>query len=194
MPSIAAPSVPLSQAGRAAHDLGVAGLLGGNLFARIALHPSVTEISDEAERGKVINAAWRRYGTINTLGLLAVAAGWIGARSDEAADRRLSPEERTLARAKDALVGVVAAAGIASAIEGMRFARKAPGGAVPLRDGDHTAPSASGDARRAKRRLKALGTASLVAEAGLVAVNAALDQRAFRRPPARRLVPRLGRV
>jgi hypothetical protein len=194
MPSIAAPSVPLSQVGRAAHDLGVAGLLGGNLFARIALHPSVTEISDEAERGKVINAAWRRYGTINTLGLLAVAAGWIGARSDEAADRRLSPEERTLARAKDALVGVVAAAGIASAIEGMRFARKAPGGAVPLRDGDHTAPSASGDARRAKRRLKALGTASLVAEAGLVAVNSALDQRAFRRPPGRRLVPRLGRV
>jgi hypothetical protein len=194
MPSIAAPSVPLSQVGRAAHDLGVAGLLGGNLFARIALHPSVTEISDEAERGKVVNAAWRRYGTINTLGLLAVAAGWVGARSDEAADRRLSPEERRLARAKDALVGVVAAAGIASAIEGMRFARKAPGGAVPLRDGDHTAPSASGDARRAKRRLKALGTASLVAEAGLVAVNAALDQRAFRRPPARRLVPRLGRV
>jgi hypothetical protein len=194
MPSIAAPSVPLSQVGRAAHDLGVAGLLGGNLFARIALHPSVTEISDEAERGKVINAAWRRYGTINTLGLLAVAAGWVGARSDEAADRRLSPEERTLARAKDALVGVVAAAGIASAIEGMRFARKAPGGAVPLRDGDHTARGASGDARHAKRRLKALGTASLVAEAGLVAVNAALDQRAFRRPPARRLVPRLGRV
>jgi hypothetical protein len=194
MPSIAAPSVPLSQVGRAAHDLGVAGLLGGNLFARIALHPSVTEISDEAERGKVINAAWRRYGTINTLGLLAVAAGWVGARSDEAADRRLSPEERTLARAKDALVGVVAAAGIASAIEGMRFARKAPGGAVPWRDVNHTAPSAGGDARRAKRRLKALGTASLVAEAGLVAVNAALDQRAFRRPPARRLVPRLGRV
>ena len=73
MPSIAAPSVPLSQVGRAAHDLGVAGLLGGNLFARIALHPSVTEISDEAERGKVVNAAWRRYGTINTLGLAAVA-------------------------------------------------------------------------------------------------------------------------
>ena len=194
MPSIAAPSVPLSQVGRAAHDLGVAGLLGGNLFARIALHPSVTEISDEAERGKVVNAAWRRYGTINSLGLLAVAAGWVGARSDEAADRRLSPEERTLARAKDALVGVVAAAGVASAVQGVLFARKAPGGAVPLRDGDHTAETATEDARRAKRRLNILGGTSLLAEAGLVAVNAAMDQRAFRRPPARRLVPRLGRV
>ena len=194
MPSIAAPSVPLSQVGRAAHDLGVAGLLGGNLFGRLALHPSVTEISDEAERGKVVNAAWRRYGTINTLGLAAVVVGWAGARVDEASDPRLSPEERNLARAKDALVGVVAAVGVASAVQGMRFARKAPGGAVPLRDGDHTAPSAGDDARRAKRRLNALGAASLLAEAGLVAVNAALDQRAFRRPPARRLIPFLGRV
>jgi hypothetical protein len=194
MPSIAAPSVRLSQVGRAAHDLGVAGLLGGNLFGRLALHPSVTEISDEAERGKVVNAAWRRYGTINSLGLAAVVVGWVGARADEASDRRLSPAERNLARAKDALVGVVAAVGVASAVQGMRFAKKAPGGAVPLRDGDHTAASAGDDARRAKRRLNALGAASLLAEAGLVAVNAAIDQRAFRRPPARRLIPFLGRV
>lgn len=194
MPTISAPSVPLSQIGRAAHDLGVAGLLGGNLFGRLALHPSVTEISDASERGRVVNAAWRRYGTINSLGLLAIVAGWVGARADEAADRRLSPEERRLARAKDVLVGVVAATGVASAAQGMRFAAKAPGGAVPLRDGDHTAEGASDDARRAKRRLNVLGAASLLAEAGLVGVNAALDQRAFRRPPARRLLPRAGRV
>src|SRR3954466_5815676 len=159
MRPIDAPSVPLSQVGRAAHDPGVAGLLGGNLFARIALHPSVTEISDEAERGKVVNAAWRRYGTVNTLGLAAVIAGWVGARSDEAADRGLSPEERNLARAKDALVGIVAAAGIASAVQGMLFARKAPGGAVPLPDGDHTAPSASIAAPRATRPTGAAASA-----------------------------------
>jgi hypothetical protein len=194
MPSIAAPPVPLSQVGRAAHDLGIAGLLGGNLFARLALHPSVTEISDRAERGKVVNAAWRRYGTVNSLGLLAVLAGWVGARADEASDRRLSPEERRLARAKDVLVGVIALSGVASGVQGMLFASKAPGGAVPLSDGDHTAPDASASARRAKRRLNLLGTTSLLAEAGLVAVNAALDQRAFRRPPVRRFVPRFGRV
>ena len=34
MPAIPAPPVPLSQAGRAAHDLGLAGLLGGNMFGR----------------------------------------------------------------------------------------------------------------------------------------------------------------
>ena len=59
MASLPAPSVPLSQVGRAAHDVGLAGLLGGNLFGRLALHPSVTEISDETERGQLVNTAWR---------------------------------------------------------------------------------------------------------------------------------------
>jgi hypothetical protein len=194
MQTIPAPSVPLSQLGRAAHDLGLAGLLGGNLFGRLALHPSVTAISSESERGMVVNAAWRRYGTINTLSLLAVGSGWLGARANEAADRRLSADERRLARTKDVLVGVVAATGLASAVQGMRFASQAPRGAVPLRDGDHAAASAGDDVRRAKRRLNALGAASLAAEVSLVAVNAALNQRSFRRPAARRLVPRLGRV
>ena len=63
-------------------------------------------------------------------------------------DARLSPAERRLARAKDVLVGAVALTGLASAVEGMRFARVAPGGAVPLTDGDHAAPGASESAKR----------------------------------------------
>jgi hypothetical protein len=186
--------VPVSQIGRAAQDLGLAGLLGGTLFGRLALHPSVAEISDEAERGKVVNAAWRRYGAVSSASLVAVAGGWAGARLDEAADRRLSPAERRLARAKDALVGAVVVTGLASAVQGIAFSRTAPGGAVPLRDGDHAAPAAAASSRRAKRRLNALGVATLASEAALVAVNAALAQEGFRRPPARRLVPRFGRV
>ena len=186
-----APSVPLSQVGRAFSEIGMAGLLGGSLFGRLALHPSVTEISDETERGKVVNAAWRRYGTVNTLSLVAIAAGWVGARAQEASDDKLSPAERRLARAKDVLVGAVAVTGIASAVEGMRFAKAAPDGAVPLSDGDHAAPGASDQAKRLKARLNALGIASLVADTGLVAVNAALAQQNFRRPPARRLFRRI---
>ena len=72
MPQVLPPPVALSKVGRAAHDVGLAGLLGGNLYGRLAMHPSVTAISDERERGKVINAAWRRYGTINALSLAAV--------------------------------------------------------------------------------------------------------------------------
>jgi hypothetical protein len=194
MPSVSAPSVPLSQVGRAAHDVGLAGLLGGNLFGRLALHPSVTEISNQSERGRVVNAAWRRYGVIQSLSLAAGIGGWVGARLDEAADRRLTPEERRLARAKDVLVGVVGVTGIATAAQGMAFSRKAPNGAVPLSDGDHTAPQATAGAKRAKRRVNVLGTANLVSELALVSVNAALEQRQHRRPALRRLVPFVGRT
>ena len=194
MAFISAPPLALSQVGRAVHDIGLAGLLGGNMFGRFALHPAVTELGDSRERGKVVNAAWKRYGAINSLSLLAVTTGWLGARLDEAADSRLSPPERRLARAKDVLVGVVAVTGIATAAEGIRFSRSAPDGAVPLRDGDHAADEANAQSRALKRRVNVLGAVSLGAEAGLVAVNAALNQRNFRRPPARRLIPRFGRV
>src|SRR5215207_1572016 len=189
MPAIPAPPVPISQLGRAAHDIGLAGLLGGNLFGRLALHPSVTEISDKGERGKVVNAAWRRYGAINSLSLLAVTAGWAGARAEEARPKYLSDAERRLALAKDVLVGVVAVTGLATAAQGVRFSKQAPGGAVPLEDGDHTAPEATRAQRRAKRRLNVLGLVSLAAEAALVGVNAALNQQGFRRPPVRRALP-----
>jgi hypothetical protein len=184
------PPVPLSKVGRAAHDLGLAGLLGGNLFGRLALHPAVTEISDQEERGKLVNTAWRRYGTVNSISLLAVASGWAGARAAEAREGRLSPEERRLARAKDVLVGLVALTGVATAVEGVRFSRSAPNGAVPLRDGDHTAVNASPESALRKRRLNVLGAASLAVEVALVGVNSALAQENFRRPPARRFLVR----
>jgi hypothetical protein len=190
MTKITAPPQTLSQVGRAAHDLGLAGLLGGNLFGRMALHPAVASISDPRERGEVVNAAWRRYGLVNSLSLAAVTAGWAGARMAEAADRNLSPQERRLARAKDGLVAGVIVCGVASAVEGVRFARQAPGGAVPLTDGSHAAPGAPEPAARLKRRLNALGAATLAAEVGLVTVNAALAQAGFRRPPLRRRLHR----
>ncbi len=188
MASLTAPPLRVSQAGRALHDLGMAGLLGGNLFGRHALHPSVTEISDPAERGKLVNAAWRRYGAINSLSLTAVLAGHFTGRLNETSGRRLSRPERRLMRAKDVLVGAVAVAGLATAAEGVRFSRMEPGGAVRLRDGSHADAGASPSEGRAKRRLDRLGAVSLGAEVGLVAVNAALTQRNFRRPAARRLV------
>ena len=86
-PSLPAPPVPLSKVGRAAHDIGLAGLLGGNLFGRLAMHPSVTEISDPAERGKVVNAAWRRYGAVNS-----AVAGGRGERLDRCAAARVGQQ------------------------------------------------------------------------------------------------------
>jgi hypothetical protein len=62
-------------------DLGLAAILGGNLLARVGMHPALREINESRERGKVVNAAWRRYGTINSLALAALSeagppTGW----------------------------------------------------------------------------------------------------------------------
>ncbi len=178
----------VSSAGRAAHDIGAAALLGGNLFARSAMHPALRAVGDARERGQVTNGAWRRYGVVNGLSLAAVLAGWGGARAQEGQDGKLSSTERGLARAKDVAVVAVAVTGVASAIEGMRFNRTEPDGAVPLTDGDTAAPEATEHETRLKRRLRFLSSASLAAETALVAINAALAQQNFRRPPARRFL------
>src|SRR3954451_17844094 len=105
---------------RIAQDIGVALLLGGNVFGRRAMHPAVEWISSPAERGKVVNEAWRRYGLFNSLGLAGGVGGW-------ALERGSQPDSL-----RDAAVVAVAVTGVASAIEGVRFARSAPAGAVPL--------------------------------------------------------------
>jgi hypothetical protein len=192
--SVMTPSSDLvSQAGRAAQDVGLAGILGGTLFGRMALHPAVEHISDPRERGEVVNAAWRRYGTVNSIGLAALTAGWLAARADEVRGAaKLTRRERRLARAKDALVGAVVVSGVLSAIEGIRFSRQAPHGAVPLQDGSTPSPQTPPAAARMKRILNVLGATSLAAETALVAVNSALSQENYRRSPLRRRFRRFG--
>ena len=185
--TIPVPPIGLSKVGRAAHDIGLAGMLGGNMYGRLAMHPAVTEISDPRERGKLVNATWRRYGVINSLGLAAVVAGWVGARLNETAPSRLTARERKLARARDVLVATTAATGLLTAVEGIRFSKMEPGGAVPLTDGDHAAPSATDQEAKAKKRISRLGTLNLISEAALVSVNAAFAQENYRRTPARRV-------
>lgn len=180
----------MSSAGRAAHDIGLAAILGGNLFARVGMHPAVAEVSDPRERGRVVNRAWARFGVVNGLGLGAVLAGWLGARVVEARPRDLSARERPIAVAKDAAVAALTASGVASMVTGMRFARMEPGGAVPLEDGDHTAAQATEREAKAKRALNVIGAVNLVSAATLATANAALGQANFRRPPARRLLRR----
>src|SRR3954465_8910819 len=106
-------------AAHAAEEIGAAALLGGNLFGRVAMHPAVEGVCTPKDRGKVVNAAWRRYGTVNSLSLLAVVGGWL-APGDLGSD----PE---LVLAKDVAVGAGAATGVASAVAGVRFGKAAPG-------------------------------------------------------------------
>jgi len=180
----------LSSAGRAAHELGVAALIGGNLFARVAMHPALGDISDERERGAVLNRAWRRYGTVNSAALGAVVAGWVGARASETRPALLSGPERRLASAKDVAVLATALTGVGSAVAGVSFARCAPGGAVPMHDGDDPVENTPPKAARLKRAAGVLGALHLASAVSLAVVNASLAQVNFRRPPARRLLRR----
>jgi len=188
--TVSVKSDAVSSVGRAAHDIGVGALIGGNLFARIGMHPSLTEISDKRERGKVLNRSWQRYGPVNSAALTAILLGWAGARLGEARPAMLSPRERRLAVAKDCAVGAVAVTGLASAAAGIRFAGTEPDGAVPMKTGDRPAKRTPPEAVKLKRAVNVLGSLHLASAVTLAGVNAALAQANFRRPPARRLVRR----
>lgn len=156
----------------------------------LAMHPSLTEVSDERERGKVLNRSWQRYGAINTLALGSVVGGRVGARLGEARPALLSDRERKLALAKDAAVGAVTVTGLATMVNGMRFAETAPDGAVPLESGEETSDAAPPRAARLKPTVNTLGALHLASALTLAGVNAALAQANFRRPPKRRLLKR----
>jgi len=188
--SLSPQSDALSAAGRTAHDIGLAALLGGNLFGRLAMHPALERISDKSERGEVVNAAWRRYGTVNSLALAALVGGWLPAPLGEARARNLNAREAALVRAKNVAVGAVVVTGVASAVAGVRFGQSAPGGAVPMQTGTDTAVETPRKAARTKRVLNALGRASALSEIALVAINSALAQENFRNPSARRVLRR----
>jgi uncharacterized membrane protein len=180
----------LSAVGRVGHHLAFGALLGGNLFARFAMHPAVREVSDPRERGKLVNAAWRRYGVVNSLSLLTLAVAYAPARVGEARSDLLTEREHKIIRGKDIAMASVFATGIAAGIEGMRFAKMEPEGAVPLEDGSTTAPEAPERERKAKRALNLLGAAHLAAAIGLATADASLAQVSHRRPPLRRVLKR----
>lgn len=180
----------VAEAARAAHDWGLASWLGGSMFGKFALNPSVAQISDHRERGKVVNAAWNGYNLINTVSLGAVAAGWFASRLTETHPTRLSDRERDLAKAKDGLTIVALLTGAASGIEGARLAKAEPGGAVPIERGTVPAEDTPEPAARIQRMLGALGTANIASGVGLVVVNAMLAQANHSRPPLRRALLR----
>jgi uncharacterized membrane protein len=166
----------ISTAGRVAEAIGLAAIIGGNLFARAGMHPALREVSDPGERGKVVNAAWRRYGPIESLSLAALISGWAGSRLGEADRRSLPERERRLGMARDVAVAAVALTGVAAGIQGMRFSGMEPEGAVPLEDGSKAGAGASLNESRAKRRLNLLGAVHLASALTLAGVNAALGQ------------------
>lgn len=167
-------------AAQIAQDTALAALLGGNLFGRVAMHPSLANITDKGERGLVLNNAWKRYGNVESAALVLLVGGWVVARRDETGLLWTSPLRRRLITAKDVAVGAVVVTGLASAAGGVRFSHQAPEGAVPMQSGSEPAPETPPEAVGIKRALSALGALNLVADTALVAVNVVIARSVIR--------------
>jgi hypothetical protein len=163
-------------ASQIAQEAALAALLGGNVFGRVAMHPALESVSDKQERGKVLNRAWRRYGTVNSAALLALVAGWTSARRDQRGPLWTRSGRRRLILAKDIAVGAVVATGLASAAGGVGFAQQAKDGAVPMDSGSSPAPETPDRAAKLKHVVNVLGALNLAAEVALLAVNARLER------------------
>jgi hypothetical protein len=188
MVSVRIPSDTASSFVRATHDIALGALLGANLFGRIAMNPALEDISDKSERGRVLNRAWRRYGTVNSLALVALVSAWLPARLAEAARGRVNPRARRLVTAEDVAMGAVVVTGLASAAGGVGFASQAPAGAVPLKSGHDPAPETPRRAARLKRAVNLLGALNLTSVLALAGIDASLAQTNLRRRPGRRLL------
>jgi hypothetical protein len=180
----------LANTTRAAHDVGLAAWLGGAMFGKIALNPSLERITSPAERGSVSNAAWNGYNAVNAAGLGAAALGWGAARLTEANPANLSGREKALSTAKDGLMAAAVLTGLANGVQGLRLAKQAPGGAVPIETGTKPAAETPPKAAKIQRSLELLGTVNIAAGVALVAVNAVLAQTDHSRPAKRRAFTR----
>jgi hypothetical protein len=171
----------LTTASWIAHDIGIAVGVGGSLFGRIALEPSVRQISDRGERGKVVNDAWRRFGVVQLSALGVAAASWFAGRlglGGKGVSRAATP----LVIAKDVLLGVTLASAVGAAITGGRLAAQRDEGAVPMNREGEAAADAPPAARRLSRITDGFGLANLVAGIGVIAVTTALAMQAGKSP------------
>src|SRR5215212_3175255 len=120
----------ISRAGKVAHDLGLSTWFGGTLFGQVSLNPTVSSISDQRERGRVLNEAWGRFQAANIPAMLSALLGWRFGGVREDAEARAPG----LTRAKDLLLGGAAFNTVASAVLGATVASQAPeGGSTPVR-------------------------------------------------------------
>jgi hypothetical protein len=162
---------------RSLHKIGLGINLGGTLFGLVALNPSVSRISDQSERGRVLNEAWTRFQTVGTLAMGLTVATWrLGGLKEAESDL-----DASLAGLKNILLGGALLTSVAAAIAGRRIARQAPEGATPVESGAEPAPETPEEAARSQRLSAFLGAATVALVAGVLGLSSALEVRAVER-------------
>lgn len=168
----------LSTAAWVAHDLGTAVAVGGDLFGRIALEPSVRNIEDREERGQVVNDAWRRFGGVQLGATAIMAATWYAGRAKLGGLAAGGGSTSALVVAKDILVGTTLATAIGAAVTGTLMSKQRERDAVPMNADGEVAEDAPTPARALGRVTDAFGFLNLCAGLGVVAVTAVLAMQA----------------
>ena len=160
-----------SRTGKVAHDLGLSTWFGGTLFGQVSLNPAVSSISDQRERGRVLNEAWARFQAANLPAMLSTLLGWrLGGVRDDSQLRAPG-----LARTKDLLLGGAAFNTVASALLGASTAASSREGATPVRSGTKPSRQTPPEAALAVRLLRFTGNGSLVLLAATVVVSALIE-------------------
>lgn len=171
-------SAMLSTAAWVAHDLGTAIGVGGGLFGRIALEPSVRNIEDRETRGQVVSDAWRRFGAVQLGALAVMGATWYAGRAKLSGSAAGGGAAHGLVVAKDILVGATLVSAVGAAVAGNAMAKRRERDEVPMNAQGEVAADAPPAARALGRITDAFGLVNLLAGMGVVAVTAALAMRA----------------
>lgn len=161
------------------HDLSTAVAFGGAVFGKLALDPAVRLISSPRERAKVLSAAWGGYNILNAIATGAAGATWLAGRA-MLSGREIDRKARGLVIAKDVLIGTSVATGAACIAGNIIMAKDTmAGGAASEAGGGATRGEAEGAGKRAglKRFFQVVGTANLLALAGVIGVTTVLAQK-----------------
>src|SRR5688572_6239470 len=110
-------STMLSQAGWVVHEVGLATSIGGTLFGRAALEPSLNMVASADERDRVSAEAWKRFSWLNLAGHVAFAVPWFIGRS-MLSGREVTRKARKLTLVKDVLIGASLLTGVSSVLLG----------------------------------------------------------------------------
>lgn len=162
----------LSTAAWAAHDVGLATAIGGVLFGRTALAPSLEQISSPAERDRISATAWSRFAWVNLAAHGVMAATWIAGRT-MLSGREVSGTARTLTRVKDGLVIGSLLTGVGSNVIGFLLGKQIDKHRGPAQVKAGTVPE---DKRTLalSRTTAVLGTANLIANIAVLGVTSML--------------------
>ena len=163
----------LSTAAWAAHDVSLATTVGGVLFGRAALAPSLSQISSPEERDRISASAWSRFAWLNLAGHGVMAASWIAGRT-LLSGREVSGRARTLTLVKDGLVAASLLTGVASNVLGFMVGKQTAMDRGPAQVEAGYAIDEDGKTRALGKATAAVGTANLVANVALLAVTSML--------------------